>query len=344
MPTVYPSSILLYTALECGGEYFTMCTIERMRRCRHYLELVADRTLEKKKITACEACGSPWCPACMLAQARKDAARIAVLMKWVQLKHGKDFLFLTLTTPNVTGEALRETINEYNLNFKKLTKRREVEGVIKGYVRKLEITYNKEPTITRDMWYGNKERHIRACGKYFKSLGLRIGDANPNFNTYHPHFHVLIAVDRTYFDSRHYINRQTWLRLWREVMNDQSITQVDVRRVTPNVGREIGEVAKYAAKDSDYAYSPEVFAVYYRALNRRQKTTYPGLFAEANKLYKQKDKEIRDLREKDMTEYVYRLFYEWDKDGYLLTDMRELEEWEKTALFGQPIEEMDIED
>lgn len=331
--------------LECGKEFFTEGTTERMGRCRRYMELFADKTLEKRKVTACESCKSPWCPACMLAQARKDAQRIAVLMKWVRLKEDKEFLFLTLTAPNVRGDELKETITQYNKSFKKLMERLEVERAVKGYIRKLEVTYNKEPIITSDMWNGNKERHIKAQGKYFQALGLHIGDANPNYDTYHPHFHVLIAVNKSYFDDKRlYISRETWLQLWRDVMGDNSITQVDARRVTLNSGKEIGEIAKYTVKDSDFAHSPEVFAVYYKALQGRQKTTYGGLFAKANKLYKEKDPEMMALKEIDLTEYVYRLFYQWERDGYLLTDVRELTAEERAAVHGQAIEEMEVED
>jgi hypothetical protein len=144
---------------------------------------------------------------------------------------------------------------------------------------------------------------------------------------------VLIAVNKSYFeDSKQRITRETWLHLWREVMEDQTITQVDARRVTVSAGREVGEVAKYTAKDSDYAHSPEVFAVYYRALTRRQKTTYGGLFADANNLYK--DGKLDDYKEKDLTEYVYRLFYQWEHDGYLLADIRELTEQERAMIHG----------
>lgn len=329
--------------LECGGEHFTEKVMLRMGRCRHRIVARADKTLEKKKIEAGESCKSPWCPACMLAQARRDAARIAVLMKWIQVKEGKIFWFVTLTAPNVTGDKLKEEITKYNKSFNKLMGREEVERAVKGYVRKLEVTYNKEPFITRDMWYGNKERHIKPQGRYFKEKGLKVGDANPNFDTYHTHFHVLLAVNRTYEnDPDQHISKWRWLQLWREVMEDQTITQVDARRVTVSAGREVGEVAKYTAKDADYAVSPEVFAVYYRALTRRQKTTYGGLFADANKLYK--EGELDELKEKDLTEYVYRLFYQWEHDGYLLADIRELMEQECAAIHGQTIEEMELED
>lgn len=333
--------------LQCGNGYLTEGTLDRMGCCRNYWELVANVTLEKKKTTGGNSCKSVWCPVCAWLQARKDALKISVLMKYIQDKEGKEFLFLTLTAPNVRGDRLGETITKYNKAFKKLTERQEVERVVEGYIRKLEVTYNKEEYITKDMWYGNRKRRIKARGKYFQSLGLRVGDRNPNYDTYHPHFHVLIAVNKSYFtDTRYYIKHETWLALWRDVMGDKTITQVDVRKVRMNEGKEIGEVAKYTAKDGDYTVSPDVFGVFYKALKGRQRTTYSGLFAEANKKFKNGDEEMEKYKEKDLTDYVYRLFYTWGKEKgeYLLTDCRELTERERAEIHGIPWEEMEIEE
>lgn len=329
----------------CGKDYLTEGTIERMGCCRNYWEMVADATLEKKKTIGGNSCKSPWCPVCVWLQARKDALKISILMLYILQEYQREFLFLTLTAPNVTGDRLKETITTYNKAFNNLMGRDEVKRVVKGYVRKLEVTYNKEPIITRDMWYGNKEKHIKAQEQYFRARGLKIGDTNPNYDTYHPHFHVMVAVNKSYFDdTKQYINREKWLRLWREVMGDTSITQVDARRVTLDSGKAIGEIAKYTAKDSDYTHSPEVFGVFYRALNRRQKTTYGGEFAEANDKFKKG--KLNDLKEKDLTDYVYRLFYQWQPVGgeYLLADIRELTERERAEIHGIPWEEMDFED
>ena len=57
-------------------------------------------------------------------------------------ERNNEFIFLTLTTPNLKGDSLEE-IKKYNKSFKKLMKRKEVKDIVKGYIRKLEITYSK---------------------------------------------------------------------------------------------------------------------------------------------------------------------------------------------------------
>ena len=92
---------------------------------------------------------------------------------------------------------------------------------------------------------------------------------NPSYDTYHPHFHCILAVNPTYFDSRDYIKRDDWLAMWQKAIQDPTITQVDVRKVKPkktkNTGTGFGdivsaadivsavcEVAKYTVKSGDY--------------------------------------------------------------------------------------------
>src|SRR5690625_5335160 len=106
--------------------------------------------------------------------------------------------------------------------------RKEVKQIVKGYARKLEITYNEE----RD--------------------------------DYHPHFHVLIAVDKNYFNnSWSYIKRDRWLELWQQVTKKPSITQVDVRKVRNSKDNKVFENAKYSANESDYFIYKEVIYMIY---------------------------------------------------------------------------------
>ncbi|MDT0972751.1 protein rep, partial [Staphylococcus pseudintermedius] len=149
--------------------------------------------------------------------------------------HEKEFIFLTLTTPNVSKNKLENEIKHYNQSFRRLSNRTKFKKVVKGYVRKLEITYNKE----RD--------------------------------DYNPHFHVLIAVNKSYFkDTKSYISQKEWLNLWRDVTGMPEITQVHVEKVKANNDKELYEMAKYSGKDSDYLSNQKVFDAYYRSLKGKQ--------------------------------------------------------------------------
>ncbi len=240
--------------------------------CNTFLSFVADKTLEKQKLYKANSCKNRFCPVCAWRKARKDALGLSLMMQYIKQQENKEFIFLTLTTPNVMCEELENEIKRYNNSFRKLIKRKKVGSVIKGYVRKLEITYNKK----RD--------------------------------DYNPHFHVLIAVNKSYFtDKRYYISQQEWLDLWRDVTGISEITQVQVQKIRQNNNKELYEMAKYSGKDSDYLINQKVFDAFYKSLKGKQVLVYSGLFKEAKK--KLKNGDLDYLKEIDPTEYIYQIFY-----------------------------------
>lgn len=243
-------------------------------------------------------------------------------MDHLRKEENKEFIFLTLTTPNVKGDSLEEEIKKYNKSFKKLMERKEVKVIIKGYIRKLEVTYQKEKYITKELWKRKKD--------YYEKRGLVIGDLEPNYDTYNPHFHVVIAADKSYFKSRNYISRERWLELWQLSTGNKSITQVDVRKSRTNNLKEIYELAKYSAKDCDYLISRPVFKIFYTALKGKQVLVFSGLFKEAHKMYKLG--ELDCYKKQDDIEYVYKLYYNWCKNEYENIRCIELTEEEKKKI------------
>ncbi len=184
--------------------------------------------MSAKRVHRSNSCGNRFCPLCTWNKAKKDAIMLSVLMKAIREQKEQEFIFLTLTAPNVQGDDLKKEINRFNHAFNKLFKRRNVEKVVNGYVRKLEVTYNQERFITCDMYKRAKD--------YYDKRNLKEGDHNLNYDTYHPHFHVILAVNKSYFNQgSQYIKQSKWLEMWRECMDDMSITQV-------------GSVAKFSKK------------------------------------------------------------------------------------------------
>ena len=246
--------------------------MDLIRECNTFLSFVADRTLEKQKLHKSNLCKNRFCPVCAWRKARKDALGLSLMMQYIKQQEDKQFFFLTLTTPNVISEQLENEIKKYNHAFQKMFKRKKVNTIAKGYVRKLEVTYNQK----RD--------------------------------DYNPHFHVLIAVNKSYFtDKRYYISQKEWLDLWRDVTGMPEITQVRVQKIRQNNNKELYEMAKYSGKDSDYLINQKVFDVFYKSLKGKQILVYSGLFKEARK--KLKSGELDYLKEVDPTEYILSLIH-----------------------------------
>ena len=195
-----------------------------MKSCDDFMQHLTTADLSAKRVHKSSNCGNRFCPICTWSKAKKDAITISVIMQAIRAEKNQEFIFLTLTAPNVKAADLKNEIDRFNKAFHKLFRRRNVQRVINGYIRKLEVTYNKEEFITKEMY-----RYMKL---YFEARGLRVGDKNPNYNTYHPHFHVVMAVNKSYFnDTKAYINRNEWLEMWQDCMNDPSITQVDIKKV-----------------------------------------------------------------------------------------------------------------
>ena len=280
--------------------------MDLVQDCNTFLSFVADKTLEKQKLYKANSCKNRFCPVCAWRKARKDALGLSLMMQYIKQQENKEFIFLTLTTPNVMSDELENEIKRYNNSFRKLIKRKKVGSVIKGYVRKLEITYNKK----RD--------------------------------DYNPHFHVLIAVNKSYFtDKRYYISQQEWLDLWRDVTGISEITQVQVQKIRQNNNKELYEMAKYSGKDSDYLINQKVFDAFYKSLKGKQVLVYSGLFKEAKK--KLKNGDLDYLKEIDPTEYIYQIFYIWKQKEYLASELYDLTEQEKREINHKMIDEIEEE-
>jgi len=281
-------------------------TLDLIKDCNTFMMFVGDENMENKKQHKGNSCKNRFCPICAWKKAKKDALALSVMMAYLKQEEQKEFIFLTLTAPNVKADELNDEIKHYNQSFQRLMQRQEVKKVVKGYARKLEITYNEER------------------------------------NDYHPHFHVLLAVNKSYFtDKDYYINRDRWLELWQQVTKNSLITQVDVRKVRNSKDDKVYELAKYSAKDSDYLINQDVFEVFYKALKGKRLIVYSGLFKEAINLFK--DGKLDEYKEKDTTKYVYAILYNWGQSQYIEQERRLLTEEEQKEVNGRLLDEMEKE-
>lgn len=283
----------------------TFSSENKIKNCSTFMEFLYTGDFEKKKLLKSNSCNNRFCPICAKNKSVKDAIAMKIISNYVKsLKRA--FIFVTLTAPNCKGEELKEEINKYNDAFKLMFKRKEF-AFIKGFVRKLEVTYNQEK------------------------------------DTYHPHFHILVSVLPSYFTNpKQYMSRDEWLKNWQEVMNDFSITQVDVRRVKENkngVDNSILELTKYIAKDSNYLTSVEVFKNFYLGLKGKRMFSFGGDFKIARQLFKSGD--LEEFYEEDTEEWIYFIKSVWNfvKNKYddEFVDLRKLtpEEVEQILITNQ---------
>ena len=259
--------------------------LDNINFCGNYLEFLTTKSFDKHKLKCGSFCKTRLCPTCAKRKSLRWIFALLLMIEYVNSTYDYEYLLLTLTAPNVKGDDLHDELKKYSKAFDQMLKRKKYKAIGQGFIRKLEITYNKKT------------------------------------DTYHPHYHVIIAVNKSYFkDKELYIKRDTWLKDWQRAMKDSSITQVDIRKVynkstvdsdlsKSSIQTGILEVAKYTAKSGDYLISEDVFVTFWNALKHMREFTFGGCFKETHELFKQG--ELDNLIPEDNTEWVYRLIYHW---------------------------------
>lgn len=298
-------------------DYYTK-RAERLRSCAVFLKFrVIDENrniLKLKKIS--NSCRVRLCPVCSWRRTLKISSHARKIFNYVetseQYSNKYDYLLLTLTVPNCSGDNLSSTIDLLMKSFDRLMKRRELKKIVKGWYRGLEVTFNKFEIITEGLY--------KRCKGYFDTLGLTVGDKNPNFNTYHPHFHVILCVNKSYLSNHRvtdgYLSNEKWLEIWRECTRNNDITQVDVRPVRVKQNKKVNpdnplqrnglinaicEVTKYTVKDKDFIItwdwdlSSECVSVLDKALANRRLIAWGGILKEIHKILNLDDEIDGDL-------------------------------------------------
>lgn len=253
---------------------------ERVRECGTFLEFARELNSEKCKLHNANFCRDRLCPLCSWRRSYKVFGQVSKIMDMIE--NDFDFIFLTLTVPNVSGSELSKKIDEMQKAFRQMMQfDKRIKKVSAGFFKALEVTHNKN--------------------QYSKS-----------FDTYHPHFHVILAVDKGYCKSRNYIKQADWLDIWRRVMKDNSITQVDVRtcknktssecqNAEKSISSAVAEVAKYAVKSNDYIipWSEELtdssVKTFLSSLSGRRLCSFGGIFNQVRNALKFDDVDDGDL-------------------------------------------------
>ncbi|MGG0528051.1 protein rep [Bacillus pumilus] len=272
-----------YEALEkrTGSPYF-LKKAEKVCDCAEYLVFKRDRKTGKLKLTQAYFCKVRLCSMCAWRRSLKIASHNKLIVEEANRQYKPAWIFLTLTVKNVEGDDLKQTISDMMKGFNRLMKYKKVDSAVRGYFRALEITKNHEQ------------------------------------NTYHPHFHVLIPVRKSYF-SHNYIKQSEWTSLWKRAMKLDYTPIVHVQRVKGKKGidaetiekevrkemeeqKAILEISKYPVKDTDVIRGNEVTeenldTVYYLddALNARRLIGYGGILKEIHKELNLTDAEEGDL-------------------------------------------------
>ena len=219
---------------------------------------------------------------CSWRRSKKIYGQVSKVMDKALEEKEYRFIFLTLTCKNVEGKELSETIDNLFKAYNLMTKRKVFKQAVKGWFRGLEVTHNLDET-------------------------------SESYDTYHPHFHIILMVNKSYFsDPKYYLSQAQWTSLWQDCLGVDYTPIVDVRAFKTNtkkhISKSVAESAKYTVKDNDYLIPSDLemtdnaVAILDYALANRRLVAFGGDLRKIHKELNLDDAENGDLVNTDNEE------------------------------------------
>lgn len=250
----------------------------RVAECGTFLQFHVTDTA--KKLFSANFCKDRLCPMCNWRRSLKIFGQASAVMNLLESEKKYRFIFLTLTVKNCIAEDLSRTVQMLLDGWRFMYhKDKRFMKIAKGTFRTLEVTRNVDKT----------------------SL---------SYGTYHPHLHVIIAVNPSYFKGKDYVTQKEFRSMWRSACDLDYDPRCDVKVIKPDVqnrkdgvisfSKAVAEVSKYAVKSADFLSGTVDDSVSYvraflEALSGRRLIGYTGCFAKARKQLRLDDLETGDL-------------------------------------------------
>lgn len=254
----------------------------RLRDCASWLEFVKGD--DGMRLHNANFCRVRLCPICAWRRSLKTYGQVSAVVD--ELGDDYRYIFVTLTCRNCYPDELSDTITNLLKAFNLLIKYKVCKQAFKGIFRGLEVTHNVQA------------------------------------NTYHPHLHLLVAVNKSYFSSRYYISQELLTNLWKKALKADYTPIVHIESIKQSKQKAIAEVAKYSTKASDiicfddWDLTVDTVRVLDTSLNNRRLTGWYGVFRDYHKRLHLDDSEDGDLvhTETDINkadDEVQKIVYTW---------------------------------
>ena len=175
----------------------------RMIDCAKVLLFKKFEQIEYRKLFKAFMCKILLCPFCMTRKSILIGNNLYKVLQFGADEKKLEYIHLTLALKNCKINELKDTIELMLKAFEKFRKRDIFQerrgGTIKGWFRNLEITFNQED------------------------------------KTFHPHFHILLAVEKSYFfketNPDKYLTQEVALQMWKECLGVDYLPTTDLRKV-----------------------------------------------------------------------------------------------------------------
>ena len=250
-------------SIKVSSSYFRLGYLkkaDRMRACGDYLEFKRYND-NTLKLWHASFCKARLCPMCAWRRSLLIYHQVREIMDYFNGKY--EFLFLTLTVKNCMYDEIGECLVSLKAGLNRLFRTKEVDAITKGFFYAFEITVNHENL------------------------------------TFHPHIHLCIAVNKSYF-KHGYLKQSEWTDLWKKSCKLDYIPIVHIEKFSGDIEKSVAEAAKYTVKPADLVYSDEFLQdVVIQSLDdgiyQKRLIGFRGCFLKARKALQLEDVEKADL-------------------------------------------------
>lgn len=187
----------------------------KIAKCGTWLTYYADDRGGKHLYSA-NFCKYRLCPMCQWRRSQKVMGQMFQII--APMNETTSFIHAVFTIPNCTWDELSESIDKLFAGFSRLRKRKEFVKAFNGYFRSFEVTRNTDK-------------------------------ASNSYNTLHPHMHVLLTANASYFTSRDYISQAKMQNIWADCVRED-VQSMFMRKVGSRAGA-ISEVCGYSVKPNN---------------------------------------------------------------------------------------------
>jgi len=261
---------------------------ERLKECG--LWLIFNHTLPDErgktfKLYQANFCRVRTCPYCQWRRSLLYTARMLEAMpKIVETYPTMRIIHLTLTLRNVDISELRSTIAEINRAWHRMTMRKQVKQIVKGYVKSIEVTRSKK-------------------------------DASA-----HPHIHALLMVPEYYFKvKKYFITKNEWIEMWSKALRADYLPSIKVQACRQAQGYEkiIREVVKYATKPQDLLEDADWLVNYIRQVRNLRFFSTGGIVKEILGELEQESEDLIKVGEDEAAadaDVLAQSWFDWKKE------------------------------
>lgn len=255
----------LAEAYDCFNE----SKASRLRDCAKYIQFrrYLDGTMRLHTMNSCRV---RLCPICAWRRSLKTFYNNLKIVRFLAEKKNFKYIFVTLTVRNCRAHELKQTIDNMSLAMNRFNKRPEILAAFKGTCRCLEITHN-------------------------------VDKSSPNYDTYHPHYHMICCVNPSYFKSSAYLSQAKLTELWQSCIAADYKPIVHIESFHGSLEKAVAESSKYSTKDVEYImpddwdFTVNTVKLLDEVLRNRRLINYTGCMKDARAFLRLQDEETGSL-------------------------------------------------